>query len=71
MSHWSQNAQQSANRSMGTGAPDAPVRDCETREWEPLAEITQLPDWELQIEILPAAPAQSASAAPTAPPSTR
>jgi hypothetical protein len=51
MSHWSESAQQAANQDMGNRAPDAPVQDCETRSWEPLAEVEQLPAWEFQAEI--------------------
>jgi hypothetical protein len=54
MSHWSQTANAAANASMGTQAPDAPVRDCETREWEPLAEITPMPMWTLAAVVLSA-----------------
>lgn len=53
MSHWSENARTSANASMGSGAVDAPVRECIDRTWEPLAEINALPLWDLQAEILP------------------
>ncbi len=52
MSHWSEQAQQSANQSMGNKAPDAPVKDCETRAWEPLVETTELPAWQPKMEIL-------------------
>ncbi|MBE0549284.1 MAG: hypothetical protein IH627_16855 [Rubrivivax sp.] len=53
MSHWSENARTSANGSMGSGAVDAPVKECIDRTWEPLAETEALPLWELQAEILP------------------
>lgn len=52
MSHWSEAAQQSASRSMGTNTPDAAIKPCEDRDWEPLAEVTLLPDWTPQIEVL-------------------
>lgn len=71
MSHWSQSASAAANASMGTQAPDAPVRDCETREWEPLAEITPMPMWTLSAVVLsapetvpPPLPAPAPAAAP-------
>ena len=75
MSHWSQSASAAANASMGTQAPDAPVRDCETRKWEPLAEITPMPAWTLSAVVLSApetvppplpAPATTAAQEPAA-----
>ncbi len=65
MSHWSENARTSANASMGSGAVDAPVRECIDRTWEPLADVNALPLWELQAEILPdAQPAGTADSTP-------
>ena len=37
---------------MGTETVDAAVQECDTRSWEPVAELDDLPDWELQVEIL-------------------
>jgi hypothetical protein len=62
MSHWSENARISANGSMGSGAVDAPVKECIDRTWEPLAETEALPLWELQAEIQPDAQASDTAA---------
>ncbi len=51
MTHWSETAQASANASMGAGAVDAPVMDCEDRSWEPLADIEELPEWHAIADI--------------------
>lgn len=51
MSHWSEDARNAANRSMGTGATDSPVVDCEDREWEALADVEEIRQWELLAEV--------------------
>lgn len=62
MSHWSEGARASANGSMGAVAVDGAVRDCDDRDWAPLAKTEELPHWRLEAKVLPDdQPAGSAS----------
>ena len=52
MPHWSESALQQASQPAANGAIDGAVLECEQRDWEPLAELEDLPGWELRAEIV-------------------
>ena len=51
MSEWSQNAQNSANSDMQDESPGEPVQSCPQKQWEPVLEIEEPPDWETALDV--------------------